>query len=64
MASFTHVENFGSSPPGLRLPQAKLSRKSNQVTRHIWRSLKNRAVPTTEVECKMASFTHVENFGG
>ena len=28
----------GSPPPGLRLPRAKLSRKSNQVARgRIWR---------------------------
>ena len=27
------LEREGSPPPGLRLPQAKLSRKSNQVTR-------------------------------
>ena len=27
------LEREGSPPPGLRLPQAKLSRKSNQVAR-------------------------------
>ena len=30
---FTQLEREGSPPPGLRLPQAKLSRNSNQVAR-------------------------------
>ena len=30
---FMQLEREGSPPPGLRLPQAKLSRKSNQVAR-------------------------------
>ena len=35
------IEREGSPPPGLRLPQAKLSRKSNQVARGRIRRFKS-----------------------
>ena len=52
------LEREGSPPPGLRLPQAKLSRKSNQVARGRIRRFESYMPATQSVSAVSAA--HVE----
>ena len=56
------LEREGSPPPGLRLPQAKLSRKSNQVARGRIRRFES-YMPSQPVRSSNASHVNVAQNG-